>query len=143
MKIQDVLKEKGYEVVDISEDQNLCEASQKMVENGIGALIVKNEQGGVTGIISERDLLRMCPENYQRMNEIRVRDVMTRDLLVGLLNDDLDYVENLMTQNKIRHLPVIEDQQLKGMISIGDIVKIRLKEVETENKYLQDYMLQG
>ena len=78
--------------------------------------------------------------DLDRITELPVKEIMTRELIVATENDDVDYVQAIMTENRIRHIPVIEGSDLKGLISIGDVVKAQLKKKDVENKYLKDYI---
>ena len=140
MKVRDVLKEKGSEVATIGSEKTICDAVKVLVEKNIGSLIVMDEKGGVAGIFTERDVLKQCNQCLESFRDIKVEDVMTRNLIVASPDDDLDYVENIMTQNRIRHLPIISNQKLAGMISIGDLVNVLRGECKVENRYLKDYI---
>ena len=141
MKVRDILKDKGTEVATIGAEKTICDAVQALVEKNIGSLLVKDEKGGIAGIITERDILKQCDKCFDKFPETKVKDVMTKDLIVASPDDDLDYVENIMTQNKVRHLPIIsKNQKLEGIISIGDMVNMLRGECHMENRYLKDYI---
>jgi CBS domain-containing protein len=98
-------------------------------------------EGTLVGIVSERDVLRLCSrDDYDRSLTLRVRDVMTRDLVISVLDDSLDYCMRVMTERRVRHLPVLEDRRLVAIVSIGDVVKAQYEERETEVRFLRDYM---
>ncbi len=140
MKVRDILKNKGPEVFTIGTNKTIREAIQTLVNNNIGSLLVLDENAKCVGIITERDILRQSakdPNNYQNL---LVNDVMTKNLIIVEPDDDIEYVENTMTSNRIRHLPVVHNKILVGIISIGDVVKYQLKEIKQENKYLMDYI---
>ncbi len=141
MKIKDILAAKGQKIFTINEEDNLQDAISSLVEHNVGALLVTDKQGNVVGIISERDIMRTGCKHCEKMCDIVIKDVMTRDLIIGETNDDVRYAESVMTRNRIRHLPVFSGNKLAGIISIGDIVKIRLKETDVENRYLREYIL--
>jgi len=138
MTVKEILKTKGPEVVSISEEKSLPEAIASLVNNSIGALIVLNESGKIAGIISERDILRENNKDYG--SPAKVKDVMTRDVIIGDPEDKVDYVEHIMIQNRVRHLPIIDNKRLVGIISIGDVIKAQLNGVRVENRYLQDFI---
>ncbi len=150
MRISDILRQKGGTVVTIEAHKTVHEAIRKLNEHGIGALIVMEEDGKIGGIITERDVLRECGERCTHLVEAlrpeesgcpaTVRDVMTKDLIIGVPDDDLSYVMGILTKNRIRHLPVLEDGELAGIISIGDVVNAHVDEKEFENRRLQDYI---
>jgi CBS domain-containing protein len=150
MKIKNILREKGNDVVTIEPNRTVQEAICMLNEHGIGALIVTGERGETSGIITERDILRVCGDRCVALSEPSppeetscpslVQDVMTRDLIIGVPDDDLDYVMGIMTKNRIRHLPVMDGEKLAGIISIGDVVSAHLAEAEFENRMLKDYI---
>jgi CBS domain-containing protein len=140
MKVKEILEKKGTNVWTISEDATVKDVLGELVSHKIGALVVTDAKGEIAGIISERDIIRECFRNHQTVEKRRVSEVMTAKLIVGSPEDDLDYIMGIMTQNKIRHVPIVLDRKLAGMISIGDVVKAQLHDFEYENRYLKDYM---
>jgi len=96
--------------------------------------------GEAVGIITERDILRVCSQGAQWLASRRVAEVMTEDLIVGEPDDSIDYVMGIMTNNRIRHLPIVGQGGLNGMVSIGDVVKVHLQETEYENRHLKQYI---
>jgi CBS domain-containing protein len=140
MKIQDILRVKGPEVLTISEERTVFEAISSMVMHKIGALLVMNFEGEFTGIITERDILRICNSYYDQLKTLPVKEVMTRRVIISNPDDEVEYVQEVMTSNRIRHIPVISNNRLVGLISIGDVVKALGQEVRAENKYLKDYI---
>jgi len=150
MQIRDILRKKGAEVVRIEADQTIHDAIGKLNEHSIGALVVTGQGGEVIGIITERDILRICGDGCVRLDKPAtleepacpslVQDAMTTNLVIGVLDDDLDYVMGVMTKNRVRHLPILDDGSLAGIISIGDVVNAHLKEQVVENRTLRDYI---
>jgi len=140
MKVSDILKSKGPEVFTIGEDKLLSEALKVLVKNKIGVLLVLNFSGIISGILSERDILRASYENPYDYLNLPVREFMTLNVIIVEPDDTLDYVERIMTTNKCRHLPVISNKVLIGLVSIGDLIKAELTETRFENKYLKDYI---
>ena len=140
MKVRDILKDKGTKVATIGAEKTICDAVKTLVEKNIGSLLVQDEKGAIAGIITERDILKQCNQCLEAFKETKVKDVMTKNLIVASLDDDLDYVENIMTQNRVRHLPIISNQKLEGIISIGDLVNVLRGECKVENRYLKDYI---
>lgn len=139
MNISDILRSKSRDVVTVEPGVTVLEAMRVLVRHRIGAVMVV-EGEDVQGILSERDVLRLGAQDPSRLTSTCVRDAMTRDLVVGVPADDLDYVMDVMTRNRIRHLPIIEDGRLGGIVSIGDIVNACRRSVEAENRYLRDYI---
>ena len=140
MKVKDILKDKGTEVATIGVENTIYDAVKKLVEKNIGSLLVQDEKGNIAGIVTERDILKECKQRFQLLNETKVKDVMTKKLIVASPDDDVDYVENIMTENRIRHLPIISGQKLEGIISIGDLVNVQRAQCKVENRYLKAYI---
>ena len=150
MRARDILLEKGTEVVTIDVGQSIHDAICKLNEHGIGALIVTGEGEEIVGIITERDILRMCGDHCVRLNWLPtqeetscpslVQDAMTKDLVIGVPDDDPNYIMGVMTKNHIRHLPILDEGSLVGIISIGDLVNTHLEEKVFENRTLKDYI---
>jgi CBS domain-containing protein len=150
MQIRDILQEKGTKVVTIGPGQAIHDAINKLNEHGIGALVVTDEGEEIVGIITERDVLRICGSNYARLFEptvqeesdgpILVQDAMTKDLIIGIPDDDINYVMGIMSKNHMRHLPVLDNGSLTGIISMGDLVNARLEEKVFENRTLRSYI---
>ncbi|MBI5293823.1 MAG: CBS domain-containing protein [Chloroflexi bacterium] len=142
MKISTVLATKGATVFTVRADATLSRAVTLLVEHNIGALVVMNEQARLTGIISERDVVRALAGGENALAQ-RVGDVMTAAVIVASPQDDLRSVMNTMTQKRIRHLPVLEQDQLVGIVSIGDMVKAQLDEYEGTIDTLQTQLTKG
>jgi CBS domain-containing protein len=140
MKVREILLTKGAQVHSIGPDQTVLDAVAVLMEHRIGALLVRDGTGAVLGVISERDVLRECQHRSAALGEIPVRNAMTRDLIVCVLDDDIGYAMSVVTKNRVRHLPVMDGDRVAGMISIGDLVKASLDEVQYENRYLRDYI---
>ncbi|OGU58688.1 MAG: hypothetical protein A2X64_09235 [Ignavibacteria bacterium GWF2_33_9] len=140
MYIKDVLNAKGYDVSTIGHEQTIAEATKMLIRNKIGSLIVKDDTGEIVGIFSERDALRECHLNEGNCGEVKIKDVMTTNLIFAEPEDDVNYVLGIITTNRIRHVPVMNEKKLVGIVSIGDLVKKLLNEQQFENKYLRDYI---
>jgi CBS domain-containing protein len=140
MKIRDVLKEKGHEVLTVPPSLPLRDALKLLVEHNVGSVVVTEEKV-VKGILTERDVLRLAAEDQDgTMGSRKVEEIMTRDVMVGLMDDTVDYVMEIMTRNRIRHLPILDDGWMQGILSIGDVVNAVRKKVEAENRYMRDYI---
>ncbi len=139
MKIRDILKVKGGHVETIAPNENVRRAMDKTIGKKIGALVVM-EKEVVEGIITERDISRVIHQEGEKAFELSVRDAMTRKLIVALPDDDIDLAMALMTNNRFRHLPVMDGKKLIGIISIGDIIKTQVINLKIENRYLIDYI---
>lgn len=138
MKIRDLLRAKGSLVVTIAPDIPIQEAMRVLVQNRIGALVVVD--GRLRGIITERDLLRWGAEDIQRLTNSRVRDLMTAELITASPEAEIEEVMDIMVEKRIRHLPIVDQGALCGIISIGDVVNALRQSVESENRYLHAYI---
>ncbi|HET6569648.1 MAG TPA: CBS domain-containing protein [Rhodothermales bacterium] len=141
MHVADILKRKGTQVVTVNAADLIIAAADKMNANRIGALVVLDEDAHVAGIISERDVVRGLAEYGAEILARKVESLMSTRLHVCRPSDDIKDVMARMTNYRIRHLPVIEGDTLHGLISIGDVVKYRLDEVQTEAKVLRDIVI--
>ncbi len=135
MKIRDFLKIKCRPVITIGPNETLLIVIQTLIENDIGALPVCNEKGILLGIISERDLLKECFQRSSAIGSTKAQDVMTKEVVVGTPEDDLDYVTSVMKQKRIRHLPIVVSQKLEDIISMRDIVGFQLEETKAQIRY--------
>lgn len=144
MKLMDILRVKGTSVHCIAPQAKLCDVIHQLCEYNIGSLVVREDLGGrpgrVLGIITERDILRACDCQNTEWGQRTVSEVMTKDLVVGSPLDTIDDTMGLMTNHRIRHLPVMDGDELKGMISIGDVVKAHHHLAVVENHYLKSYI---
>jgi CBS domain-containing protein len=138
LKVKDILKDKGIEVIAIDSSSTVDSAINKMIERNIGAILVM-DNGGCVGVFTERDVLK-CWTKHSSFDKVAIKDVMSKDLLVIEPGDDLDYAMTIMTNRKIRHLPVIEDGRVVGLVSIRDVVKYHIGNLEAEVHYLKDYI---
>jgi CBS domain-containing protein len=139
MKIRQLLEKKGYEVVTVPPSLPFQEAMRLLVEHNIGSVVVAEDQV-VQGILTERDVLRLAARDPVAMASLKVEDIMTRNVVVGLPEDTVDYVMEIMTRNRIRHLPVVDEGWMQGILSIGDVVDALRTKVEVENRYMRDYI---
>jgi CBS domain-containing protein len=139
MKVRDILREKGYEVVTVPPSLSVQEAMRLLVGHNIGSVVVVEEEK-VHGILTERDILRLGATDPDRLRSMQVSDAMTSRVIAGATDDELDQVMAVMTENRIRHLPIVEDGWLEGIISIGDVVNALRQRVESENRHLRDYI---
>lgn len=140
MKVKDVLKKKSADMIVIQPEQSLHDASQLLAEHNIGALVVVDDAGETVGILSERDIVRCLASLKAGVVEQAVKEAMTEDIIIGFLEDELSYVSNVMIDKRIRHLPIMEEHNLIGMISIGDVVKAQLEHYAGEAHMLRQYI---
>ena len=139
MTVRAILDLKGSHVVCVSPDIKLTEAVKVLAERGIGAVLVLQGER-IEGILSERDVVQALGRSGPEVMESPVGDVMTRMLVTCTGSDTVAAIMEVMTQRKIRHLPVVENGDLAGLISIGDVVKWRVGEYEAEQEALREYI---
>lgn len=140
MLVSQILKEKGRDVLSISPEATLQDAAALLTRNRIGALIVRGPGGKLSGIISERDIVRAIAEHGAAALALSVRVRMTGDVAVCEENDTIAEIMETMTRCRFRHMPVVEKDQVTGIISIGDVVKTRIDETLREAQALKEYI---
>jgi CBS domain-containing protein len=141
MTVRAILETKGHNVVSVPPDVTLTAAIQLMSERRIGAVVVLANNNTVEGILSERDVVHALAERGSVALNEPVRTVMTRKVVSCHTSDTVAAIMETMTEKKFRHLPVVVDGQLVGIISIGDVVKWRVNEYEAEQEALRDYIM--
>jgi CBS domain-containing protein len=141
MKVADILRIKGSAVKTITPDKTAHELSEQLRAEQIGAMIVSNDGRSIDGIVSERDLAYGLAAHGSDLPRMTVSKLMTKVVFVCSSEDGITDVMKLMTQRRIRHLPVKDGDQLVGIISIGDVLKHRLGEVQLEASVLRDYAI--
>ena len=140
MKVADLLKDKGKSVITITPDEPVFSAMGKLIENQIGSLVVIDAEKKLVGIISERDIMRAAYSDFDTLKSKKVSQLMSTNIIIAIPEDDIDYIMGIMTQNRIRHVPIVTKDGIIGIISIGDIVKYQLEEFQVKNRYLEEYM---
>lgn len=147
MLIEHILHRKGSEVTTTTPDTPLTEVLALLAEHNVGALVVLTsadpDEPQVAGIISERDVVRALAENGASVLGRQTRDLMTTSVTTCELKATVDEVMRLMTERRTRHIPVVDGRQLVGIVSIGDVVKTRIDELETETETLHGYLATG
>ena len=143
MLVSHILREKGREVIAISPKATLFEASRLLTLNRIGALLVGKPEGSFNGIISERDIVRAIAEEGASALALTVEERMTSKVATCEENDTIDEIMETMTRCRFRHMPVVQDGKVTGIVSIGDVVKIRIAETMREAQALKDYIATG
>jgi CBS domain-containing protein len=141
MKVRDMLAQKGDEVATIKPDVTIDSAVHRLKLKGVGALVVSVDNETVDGIISERDIVRSLAEHGGALLSKKVSEFMTSSVKTCAPEDDVEAVMTEMTRSRFRHMPVVSDDKLCGIISIGDVVKNRLEELETETHSLRDFIV--
>jgi signal-transduction protein with cAMP-binding, CBS, and nucleotidyltransferase domain len=137
-RIAEILEEKGREVLEIDAEASVLEAVRRMVKMNVGSLLV-TDGGEVTGIVTERDYLRRVTLE-DRTHEAPVREIMSSPLIVVTPESTVDECMALMTDRRIRHVPVVEEGKVVGLVSIGDLVKFRSKQQTFQIQFLKDYI---
>jgi CBS domain-containing protein len=140
MTVKAILSSKGSDVVTIEPVASIGAAVKRLAERRIGALVVQGADNRVVGIVSERDIVWALAERGSAVLDDPVSQVMTRKVVSCGLSDTVSALMEQMTSGKFRHIPVIEQNRLAGIISIGDVVKYRLSEMEVESAALRDYI---
>lgn len=142
MRIADVLRRKGAAVSTVGPGLSVGGLIAELSRRNVGALVVV-ENGAMVGIVSERDVVRQIHERGAEVLGARVADIMAGSVFTCLPTDSLDSLAETMTERRIRHLPVVEDGRLLGIVSIGDVVKTRIDELQCERDQLESYIEQG
>jgi len=140
MTVTHILSRKGTAVVTIEPTASLAAAAKLLAQRRIGALVVTGAGHRVVGVISERDIVRVIDNQGPAALDVPVADAMTRKVVTCTLGDTIVELMERMTAGKFRHVPVVERGRLAGIISIGDVVKARLEELEHEQDALRDYI---
>ena len=141
MQVIQVLREKGREIVALSSDATLYEASRLLAHKRIGAVLIRDGSGALAGILSERDVVRAVAEESVPALARPVTAYMTRAVATCTENDTVDDLMEMMTLGRFRHVPVLDgDNQLCGIVSIGDVVKVRIDETVREAASLRQYI---
>jgi len=140
MTVKAILSVKGTEVLTIEPTTTLAAAAKLLAERKIGALVVTGPDQRVVGIVSERDIVQELAAHGPAALDLALTEVMTRKVMTCSVSDTISSVMERMTAGKFRHLPVIEQGRLAGLVSIGDVVKYRLHEMEREQSALRDYI---
>lgn len=143
MNVAVILKEKGKNVIVAAPDASLLDIAKVLREHGIGCIVICRDDGKIAGIVSERDIVRTIAEEGASVLMSPVSKCMTTKVISCQEADTIDHVMAEMTSGRFRHLPVIEDGALVGLISIGDVVKLRIAEAEMEAAAMRDYIATG
>jgi CBS domain-containing protein len=140
MNVAAILKYKGRAVTTAPPTITLLEVARRLAQRRIGAIVVKDEHGALVGIVSERDIIRALSESGPDCLQRPVAEVMTRHVVTCQETDTLDELMAMMTARRFRHLPVVTDGDLVGIISIGDVVKHHVAEIEMEATAMREYI---
>jgi CBS domain-containing protein len=140
MRVSNLLATKGRDVATISQERTVSDALLVLKQRGIGALVVTGPTPPLVGIFSERDVVRALADRGDAALQMNVADLMSTDITTCQESTTVEELMGIMTERRVRHVPVIEDGLLVGMVSIGDVVKARFDELEHEKKDLLDYV---
>ncbi len=142
MKISEILIEKKSGIYSVLTTEKLCDVIKELNKKAVGALMVMDSAGEVAGIVSERDILEKSCSDQTDRHKITVSQIMTprEKLIIGTPEDTITYAMNVMTTRKVRHLPIVSNEKLIGIISIGDIIKILLEQSEREIHTLREHI---
>jgi CBS domain-containing protein len=141
MTMAEILKSKGAKVITIAPESPVQDAIRSLVEHGVGSLVVVGADEKVLGMLTERDVLRENARRFDCLASRKVGEIMTEDVLIGFVDDTVEYVMTLMTEKRIRHLPIMSKGKLVGLVSIGDLVKAKARQQEVEIRHLTDYIM--
>ena len=142
MRIADVLRNKGALVATVAPDTTVAELLAGLAERNVGAMVVLGPDG-LAGIVSERDVVRKLHERGGDLLALPVSAIMTTLVATCTPDDSVDHLSMLMTTNRVRHIPVLDGGDLAGIVSIGDIVKTRMEELQAQQAQLEAYITQG
>jgi CBS domain-containing protein len=143
MQVAEILRRKGYDVATVAPTDSVGEAVELLREHRIGALVVTADGSRIDGIVSERDIVRALGHSPTDLLSRPTSDIMTAEVFTCSPDDRVEQLMSMMTDKRIRHLPVAMDGMLNGIISIGDVVKSRLFELEQETQALEEYIQHG
>jgi CBS domain-containing protein len=139
MLVADVLRAKGPVVATVTQDTVVAGVLAVMAEQRVGAVVVVDDEA-VVGMVWERDVVRYLHERGAALIESPISEIMNTDVVSCVLSDQVDDIMRTMTERRIRHLPVVIDGELRGIVSLGDLVKARIDELEADRAHLQSYI---
>jgi CBS domain-containing protein len=140
MSVRAILKTKGQRVVTVTQNETIRDVVATLSREKIGVVVVSDDGVSVSGILSERDIVKGLAEKGADLLDLTARDLMTRSFTAAKIDMPLLHVLDTMTQGRFRHMPVVDDGKLAGLVSIGDAVKARLDMLETEAQHMKEYI---
>ena len=143
MSVRDILADKGHDIYCISKDAKLREAITLLNDKNIGVVLVTDQGGKLAGVLSERDVIRRSLAQETGFRDEQVTKFMTQDVTTVTPEASVDEVMCIMTNSKIRHVPVLEGDDIKGLVSIGDVVKRKIADAENEANMMREYIAAG
>ena len=143
MNVATILSDKGTDIVTANPDDTLLDVAKKLREHRIGCVVLMDSNGGIAGIVSERDLVRAIADAGSDVLTCPVSQCMTKKVITCTKSETIDVIMATMTDGRFRHMPVVENGELIGVISIGDVVRLRIAEAELEAAAMRDYIATG
>jgi CBS domain-containing protein len=140
MRVSDLLRAKNRGLISTVPAIPITKAMALMIDHQISCLPVLDEQGRLMGIISDKDIFRQLHKDLSNIDLLTVGELMTRDVIVGVDEDEVSYIAGVMTKNRIRHVPIVSGEKVVGLVSVGDIVKTQMSDMEIENRHLWQYI---
>ncbi|SFJ31470.1 CBS domain-containing protein [Bosea sp. OK403] len=140
MNVAQLLGDKGHDVISVQPHRTLAEAVRTLSEKRIGAVVVTGADGALVGILSERDIIRALGANGAAALEMPVSRAMTAKVVTCRPQTSMDELMEMMTSGRFRHVPIVENGKIAGIVSIGDVVKHRVAEIEAESRAMRDYI---
>jgi len=138
--LTELLENKGKGAVTVPESASVAAAIRAMYESRVGSVLIPSASGTPVGILTERDIMRLCAEGKTDFEHMMLKDYMTTNIILGKPEDRVHEVLILMTEKRFRHMPVVKDGQILGLISMGDLVKAKLEETAQEAQALREYI---
>lgn len=139
MLVRTILEEKNRQLITGSSETTIKEAMELLIKNGIGCLPILDDNQKLVGIVSDKDIFQRIHETEGDYRAVKLSEIMSVDLVVGLPEDTLKYVAKIMDKNWIRHLPIVDGDELIGLVSQRDIIKTQAENIKAENRYLKLY----
>ena len=140
LQLKDILKNKGGQPVTVPPTATVVDAIRAMNDHKVGSVVIPNMDGSPAGIFTERDVLDLCAEGRTDFSRMTIPPCMTCEIIVGNLDDKVSNVLAIMTAKRFRHMPVVENGKMVGVVSIGDLVKAKLEETAIEAQNLREYI---
>lgn len=143
MRIADLLRHKGSDVATVPPGISVAGLLEDLARHNIGAMVVCDDNHALVGIVSERDVVRQLNERGAELLRAPVSEIMTTDVVTCEPSEGVDSLASIMTERRIRHMPVVKDGKLVGIVSIGDVVRSRIEQLESDRSQLESYIAQG
>lgn len=140
MLVKEFIRDNPRQIITAESGTTVADAMEILLKNKISCLPIVGDDAELIGIISDKDIFREAHHNPSGFTQIAIGDLMSTELIVGVADDTFDYIGGVMTKNRIRHIPIVDNKQLIGLLSLGDIVKSQIQTMEYENRYLRQYI---